>query len=92
MAILQYLRQQPEGDTLTGVRDATGLGRRTGKALHRLQSSCQIESASVETPAGSSGTRSYPGYRLIQNDSAENAEDDSPGRTTDDPLPDIEAT
>jgi len=76
--MLAALRQYPNGETLNVLREAAGMGGAAARrALNQLVDACDVDEVDVMKPAGQSGTRSYPGYRLsIWDQLSERDEDD----------------
>ena len=63
--VMAALRECPDGETLTGLRKATGIET---KPLHEILDAVvdngRVERTDVEKPSGSAGTRRYSGFKL----------------------------
>jgi len=63
--MLAALSQYPNGETLSVLHEAAGMGRGAARRiLAQLVATCVVDEVQVVKDAGQSGTRSYPGYRL----------------------------
>ena len=63
--MLAVLRRYPEGETLSVLHEAAGMGRGTARRiLSHLVAESSVDEVQVEKPAGRSGTRLHAGYRL----------------------------
>jgi replicative DNA helicase len=63
-AVAQAFVDRPQGDTLNGIHERTGLGKpRVREAIRRLEGEGRLESCAITKAGGKKATRAYSGWK-----------------------------
>jgi hypothetical protein len=64
--VIEHLRENPQGDTKTGIGEAIKIkGKTLTTAIQTLLDDAKIIAGTVSKPGGRSGDRGYSGYKLV---------------------------
>ena len=85
-AMRRALRRYLDGETLSVLRESSGLNSRARAVLDELVDAGEVEHVEVEKPAGRAGSRRQAGYRLVPIEREQDRDNlDHGGHANDDP-------